>query len=654
MLPFYRKAFQTIIEPPPGYDFFTLTGGNGDIWVGQAVDNITDKNSVAIIYRPGAANPYTIMTTPEGFTHAYAWLVSGSKIFANVWNMPAFVYSGWYSDYLTGESTIFPGPAAHPFVNAWDIEGMIGCGDLLTAVLTEHIPFSYQNGELHYLGDGVHFTELTAAGLNRGVLYAIHKGFAVGKAWAESGSRGPYYPIIKNCATGVTTIIPIPAGYYEAEFRGIFNGKISGFANHNSGGGQECDGLFYENGAYTQFVSPPSGYPALWFDWIVGHSVAARLIIGSEFVGQGLIYDTNRNKLLGINGTDPVFQKLWPFKAYNNIMPCFSLETVASFPAKTALISLGRGTLPSWATDFSNPNWYVPPGWSHDVGTDIWQNNDQRVLGGELWVNGDMSNGTTGYGSLRGNIAAVTDPTYGHALELTLTSAPNCRAYNAVDLDYVTKLGHFYQFGVYKKSGTSGNDSFIIQFRDDTGLYNWFVSGTSAADWQQTIIKGPVLATIAQSFYLYKYSAIAGSMLWANISVKELDIRSLINPQPADYTKSAAADLKVVAGGGTGVFARMDNPLAPTHYLLLGVQQGQVYFLKFINGLCTVLIPPTAVPYADWRTAQIKFTDSTHAQAWYYGSQVGSTTFDVATVGSGGFGGTLLTGSCQAKSLVLS
>ena len=146
-------------------------------------------------------------------------------------------------------------------------------------------------------------------------------------------------------------------------------------------------------------------------------------------------------------------------------------------------------------------------------------------LGGWDFFTGDtsgssvVSNGTftdtTGWTGISGTLAAVAGGQAGNCLQVTRTSGDEQYAY--CTLTNLTS-GGLYRTRAYVKSGTSGDEAYIIRIMDTgrtTTLY--YESGTSSTTWTQSdsLYWRPTGTSVV--LCLVKNSSTAGTMLFDTV-----------------------------------------------------------------------------------------------------------------------------------------
>ena len=139
-----------------------------------------------------------------------------------------------------------------------------------------------------------------------------------------------------------------------------------------------------------------------------------------------------------------------------------------------------------------------------------------ETYGDETIANGGFDSDTTGWGVINGTIASVAGGQSGNCLELTMTGG----TYQAATSSSFTPiLGDLYKFDTYVKSGTSGNSPFQISIGGSPIL---FVSGTSTESWVETVGYKASIVSNSTKLYVMKNNAVAGTMLFDTISLKQV------------------------------------------------------------------------------------------------------------------------------------
>lgn len=140
------------------------------------------------------------------------------------------------------------------------------------------------------------------------------------------------------------------------------------------------------------------------------------------------------------------------------------------------------------------------------------------ALVNNLLSNGGFDSVTTGWTATNGTLASVAGGKTGNCLELTLASGAYQIAQNAVNIS----SGKLYQFSIWVKSGSSGNEAFKID-SSSTNLAGLSITGTSSGTWTQYTQIVKALGTQVNAYVrIWKNSATAGTMLFDSITVYEV------------------------------------------------------------------------------------------------------------------------------------
>lgn len=165
-----------------------------------------------------------------------------------------------------------------------------------------------------------------------------------------------------------------------------------------------------------------------------------------------------------------------------------------------------------------------------------------------LISNGAFTSDTTGWTGQNCTLASIAGGQAGNCLEVTRTGAD----YQDARQTITTVVGNAYILKAYVKSGTSGNEAFILQAWSASGFDT--TSGTSSGDWTQYELSFVAYET-STIIQLFKNSATAGTMLFDTVEVYEIptltiDLGSAVNFTTIallDFNASASADYKIYA-----------------------------------------------------------------------------------------------------------
>ena len=139
-----------------------------------------------------------------------------------------------------------------------------------------------------------------------------------------------------------------------------------------------------------------------------------------------------------------------------------------------------------------------------------------ETLDSELITNGGFDSDTTGWTGRDATIASVAGGQSGNCLEITMTGG-SCQI--AISNSFTPLLGALYKISGYGKSGTSGNEAFRLSIG---GSPIMSVNGTSTASWVKTTGYRTSILSVSTRFYVMKNNAVAGTMLFDTISLKQV------------------------------------------------------------------------------------------------------------------------------------
>lgn len=135
----------------------------------------------------------------------------------------------------------------------------------------------------------------------------------------------------------------------------------------------------------------------------------------------------------------------------------------------------------------------------------------------ELVTNGGFDSDTNGWTSGSSSITVVAGGQSGNCLELTCVSG----ASQFATTSFLTVIGQRYRFNTWIKSGSSGNQAFLLLVDSSTPVDILALSGITTASW--VMFTGDFIATTSTSYiYLIKNTATAGTMLFDTVSCKLL------------------------------------------------------------------------------------------------------------------------------------
>jgi hypothetical protein len=140
-----------------------------------------------------------------------------------------------------------------------------------------------------------------------------------------------------------------------------------------------------------------------------------------------------------------------------------------------------------------------------------------ETLGSEMVTNGGFDSATTSWVASYSTIESVSGGATGNCLEITRSSGGS--QYAAQSLGAVATVGKVYKITWQVKSGTSGDEAYIIRVWDGS---DYIVSDarTSSSSW----VEGTAFWVAAETTItveLWKNSGTAGTMLFDTVSIKE-------------------------------------------------------------------------------------------------------------------------------------
>jgi hypothetical protein len=240
-----------------------------------------------------------------------------------------------------------------------------------------------------------------------------------------------------------------------------------------------------------------------------------------------------------------------------------------------------------------------------------------ETYSGELISNTSFSD-VTGWTPYRCTVASVTGGQSGNCLQVTLSEAStNQSVYNTSG---IVQAGKLYIGSAYIKSGTSGNQSARIQLQQ-----NIIKTQITSALWVE--ISGKITAgTLDTTFYCVKYSATAGTMLFDEVSLKQI-----LTPSVTGVT------IVSTQGGSTQNWASIESGFNYNDESGYSIIVGEFAIIGQKDAVSTCQIDGTA----DSATAQLKGGESSlscdaiaSVEATVSKSQ--STTIEIESVGEVG------------------
>jgi len=140
--------------------------------------------------------------------------------------------------------------------------------------------------------------------------------------------------------------------------------------------------------------------------------------------------------------------------------------------------------------------------------------------GTELLTNGGFSSATTSWTGVNGTLASVAGGQSGNCCEITRTGEAYQQALQTVAGQ---AAGRLYKLSAYVKSGTSGNEGYLVGFYYDSPDGWQAASGTSSASWVlATHYSVPPSGEVLDSVFLHKNTATAGTMLFDTVSLLQV------------------------------------------------------------------------------------------------------------------------------------
>ena len=138
-----------------------------------------------------------------------------------------------------------------------------------------------------------------------------------------------------------------------------------------------------------------------------------------------------------------------------------------------------------------------------------------ETLGSELVTNGGFDSDTTGWRPQSCTIDSVAGGQSGNCLQITVSETGQAASYT----DVTASVGGLYRASMYVKSGTSGNESYLLQlWFNEKNLY---VVGTSSGVWVEAVLYA-VSTYTTPNVQPYKYGTTIGTMLFDTVSFKQV------------------------------------------------------------------------------------------------------------------------------------
>jgi hypothetical protein len=268
------------------------------------------------------------------------------------------------------------------------------------------------------------------------------------------------------------------------------------------GNGNEISRNTFEECSVTPLILDRAGLTDLRGNWFEGNNVASQIVCQNTVAGANFYRNhvsANDNSFLLLNAA---CVRVFDLDANSEVVSIRdnNFLTVGATPAISRRSSVNNAGIRDWATNTFDPT------------SGTWLNEKANLVS-----NGDATSGTTGWTPVDATLAAIVGggPTGGNYFELTRTGGSSQRFEQTVTGLTVGKL---YTVSFFIKSGTSGNEAFLIELIGD---YTRNVSGSSTASWVKQTFQYVALDTFAV-FRLYKNTATAGTMLFGNIVLQEV------------------------------------------------------------------------------------------------------------------------------------
>ncbi len=134
----------------------------------------------------------------------------------------------------------------------------------------------------------------------------------------------------------------------------------------------------------------------------------------------------------------------------------------------------------------------------------------------EMVSNGAFTSATTDWTPSNSTLASVAGGQSGNCLEITRTGGTDQFAIQTIPGLIV---GVTYKLSGWVKSGTSGNESFILRYQKTSDSIGSYVTGITSGTWTNYTISFVALET-SYDVVLYKYTATIGTMLFDTVSLK--------------------------------------------------------------------------------------------------------------------------------------
>lgn len=149
-----------------------------------------------------------------------------------------------------------------------------------------------------------------------------------------------------------------------------------------------------------------------------------------------------------------------------------------------------------------------------------WVEPGSTTLLTNLLTNGGLDTVITGWSeNPAGDTTAsiVSGGMYGNCAQISRDGG----TYQGVDQVISLTTAHIYSMGVYVFTGTSGDESFIVNINENGVANRHQLTGTSLASWAHHHLSFTVTDTCNQ-FHIYKATATAGTMLFDEVSLVDI------------------------------------------------------------------------------------------------------------------------------------
>lgn len=269
------------------------------------------------------------------------------------------------------------------------------------------------------------------------------------------------------------------------------------------GNGNQIARNTFEECYVTPIILDRAGLTTLEGNWFESNNVANQIVCQNTVVGAVFYRNhvaANDNSFLLLNAA---CTRIFDLDANSEVVSLRDNTFLASGGATPVLSrrsSVNNAGIREWAVNTFDPT------------SGTW-----AAAKANLVSNGDATSGTTGWTPVSATLAAVVGggPTGGNYFELTATSGANQRFEQTVT---GLTVGNLYTASWYVKTGTSGDEAFLIELIGD---YTRNTTGTSTSAWVKHTIQYVALDTFAV-FRLYKNTATIGTMLFGDIILQEV------------------------------------------------------------------------------------------------------------------------------------